>query len=133
MGFRGLSDDQETSSECKFKGHVYFSAGCWSAVKTYEDAVLAAVEKQYLPTDRLLFLFLSITSSIRMESFYNSAAEHDRELLKLQILCYVQAKSLADNSRKNGPVTDSGVCWSGKRSRAAFRCMKRIYLTLKST
>ena len=41
-----LPDDQETSSEWKFEGHVFFSAGRWSSGKTYEDAVLEAVEEQ---------------------------------------------------------------------------------------
>ena len=45
-----LPDDQETSSEWKFEGHIYFSAGLWSSGKTYEDAVQEAVEEQYLPT-----------------------------------------------------------------------------------
>ena len=45
-----LRDDHETSSEWKFEGHIYFEAGRWSAEKTYEDAVQAAVEEQYLPT-----------------------------------------------------------------------------------
>ena len=41
-----LPDDQETSSEWKFEGHIFFSAGRWSSGKTYEDAVLEAVEEQ---------------------------------------------------------------------------------------
>ena len=45
-----LPDDQETSAEWKFEGHIYFSAGRWSSGKNYEDAVRAAVEDQYLPT-----------------------------------------------------------------------------------
>ena len=33
-----------------FEGHIYFEAGRWPAGKTYQDAVGAAVEEQYLPT-----------------------------------------------------------------------------------
>ena len=54
--------------------------GISSAGKTYEDAVRAAVEEQYLPT-------VPVTVH-RMEFFYNSAAEPDcpdKELLKLPI------------------------------------------------
>ena len=80
-----LPDDQETSAEWKFEGHIYFSAGRWSSGKNYEDAVRAAVEDQYLPTVPV--------PVHRMEIFYNSAAEPDRELLKLPIRGYVQAKS----------------------------------------
>ena len=75
-----LPDDHETSSEWKFEGHIYFEAGRWPAGKTYEDAVRAAVEEQYLPT-------VPVTVH-RMEFFYNSAAEPDcpdKELLKLPI------------------------------------------------
>ena len=60
------------------------SKGIWSAGETYEDAVLAAVEVQYLPTVPI--------PVHHMELFYNSAAEPDRELLKLQIRGCVQAK-----------------------------------------
>ena len=83
-----LPDDQETSAEWKFEGHIYFSAGRWSSGKTYEDAhaaVREAVEEQYLPTVPV--------PVHRMEIFYNSAAEPDKELLKLPIRGYVQAKS----------------------------------------
>ena len=80
-----LPDGNETSSEWKFKGHIYFEAGRWPAGKTYEDAVLAAVEEQYLPTVPVPLH--------RMEIFYNLAAEAERELLKLPILGCVQAKS----------------------------------------
>ena len=79
-----LPDDQETSSEWKFEGHIYFSAGCWPAGKTYEDAGWAAVDQQYLPN--------APVPVHRMEIFYNSAAEPDREMLKLLIRGYVQAK-----------------------------------------
>ena len=75
-----LPEDHETSSEWKFEGHIYFEAGRWPAGKTYEDAVRAAVEEQYLPT-------VPVTVH-RMEFFYNSAAEPDcpdKELLKLPI------------------------------------------------
>ena len=48
------SDDSpdylENSAEVKFKGHLYFAVCRWSAEETYKDAVLAAVEEQYLPT-----------------------------------------------------------------------------------
>ena len=76
----------ETSSECKFEGHIYFKAGSWPTGKTYEDAVQAAVKEQ-----------CSSTAPVpvhSMEIFYNLAAEPDRELLKLQILGsgYVQVK-----------------------------------------
>ena len=37
-------DDQETSTEWKFNGHLYFAAGRWPAGKTYEATVWAAVE-----------------------------------------------------------------------------------------
>ena len=80
-----LPEDHETSSEWKFEGHIYFEAGRWPAGKTYEDAVRAALEEQYLPTVPV--------PVHRMEIFYNSAAEPDRELLKLPIRGYVQAKS----------------------------------------
>ena len=79
-----LPDDQETSAEWKFEGHIYFSAGRWSSGKTYEDAVREAVEEQYLPTVPV--------PVHRMEIFYKSAAEPDRELLKLPIRGYIQAK-----------------------------------------
>ena len=79
-----LPDDQETSSEWKFEGHIYFSACRWSAGKTYEDTVRAAVEEQYLPTIPV--------PVYRKEFFYNSAAEPDRESLKLPIQGFVQAK-----------------------------------------
>ena len=79
-----LQDDQETSSEWKFEGHIYFSACRWSAGKTYEDTVRAAVEEQYLPTIPV--------PVYRKEFFYNSAAEPDRESLKLPIQGFVQAK-----------------------------------------
>ena len=106
-----LPDDNETSSEWKVEGHIYFEAGCWPAGKTYEDAVQAAVEEQYLPT-----VLIHIH---HMEMFYNSAAESDRQNRRV------------DNSGENGYKQ---LVWSGKRikrSRAACRCMKRVYLTLK--
>ena len=65
-----LPDDHETSSEWKFEGHIYFEAGRWPAGKTYEDAVRAALEEQYLPTVPV--------PVHRMEIFYKSAAEPDR-------------------------------------------------------
>ena len=61
----------------KFEGHVYFSAGRWSAGTTYDDAGREVAEVQYLPTVPV--------PVHRMESFYNSAAEPDRELLKLPL------------------------------------------------
>ena len=45
-----LQDDQETSAEWKFEGHIYFSAGRWSSGKNFEDAVRAVVEDQ-IPTN----------------------------------------------------------------------------------
>ena len=39
-----LPDDNETSSEWKFEGDIYFEAGRWPAGKTYEDAVREAAE-----------------------------------------------------------------------------------------
>ena len=80
------SHDLETSTEWKFEGHLYSAAGHLSAGKTYVDSVRASVEDQYLPT---------VPTSIPvycMESFYNLAAEPDRELFKLPIQGYVQAK-----------------------------------------
>ena len=43
-------DDLEKSAEWKFEGHLYFAACRWLAGETYEDAVRAAVDEQYLPT-----------------------------------------------------------------------------------
>ena len=94
-----LPDDQETSAEWKFEGHIYFSAGRWSSGKNYEDAVRAAVEDQYLPTVPV--------PVHRMEIFYNSAAEPDRELLKLPIRGYVQAKSASRGMWKKWIVAAS--------------------------
>ena len=76
-----LSDDHETSSEWKFEEHIYFEAGRWPVGKTYEDAVRAAVEEQYLPTVPV--------PVHRKESFYKSEAEPHMELLKLPIRGYV--------------------------------------------
>ena len=70
-------DDLETSREWKFKGHPYFAAGLLSARETFEDEVLAAVEQQYLPAVSL--------PVHHMKMYYNTAAEPDRELLKLLI------------------------------------------------
>ena len=56
--------------------------GRWPAGKTYEDAIRAAMEEQYLPTVPV--------PVHRMEIF---TAEPDRILLKLPISGYVQAKS----------------------------------------
>ena len=72
------------STEWQFDRHIYFEAGCWTAVKTYEDTVLAAVKEQYLPT-----VPVPVHS---MEIVYNLAAEPDRELFKLPITGYVQAR-----------------------------------------
>ena len=37
--------DLETATKWRFKGHLYCTAGLWSA----KDAVLAAVQEQHLP------------------------------------------------------------------------------------
>ena len=80
-----LPDDHETSSELKIEGHIYFAVGHLSAGEPYEDAFRAAVEEQFSPTVPVL--------AHCMETFYNSAVEPDRALLKLPIQGYVQAKS----------------------------------------
>ena len=50
-------DDHETSTEWKFKWHLYFAAGRWPTGKTYKDAVRAAVEEQWPnPTVRELLI-----------------------------------------------------------------------------
>ena len=43
-------DDLENSAEWKFEGYLYFTGCRWSAGETYEDALRAAVEEQYLLT-----------------------------------------------------------------------------------
>ena len=80
-----LPDDHETSSEWKFERENNFEAGLWPAGKTFEDAVRAAVKEQYLQTVPV--------AVHRMECFYNSAAEPNREFLKLPIWGYVQVNS----------------------------------------
>ena len=60
-----LPDDHETSSEWKFEGHIYFEAGRWPAGKTYEDAVRAAVEEQYLPTVPITWKFFQFGGRTR--------------------------------------------------------------------
>ena len=55
-----------------------------SAEGTCQDAILAAVEEHCLP---------NVPVHVHhMEIFYHPAAESDRELLKLQILGYVQTE-----------------------------------------
>ena len=78
----------------KFEGHLYFQvAACrWSAGKTCEDAVRAAVEEHYLPT-------VPVPVN-RMEMFYKLAAESDRELLKLPIRGYAQANLASRQQRR---------------------------------
>ena len=78
----------------KFEGHLYFQvAACrWSAGKTCEDAVRAAVEEHYLPT-------VPVPVN-RMEMFYKLAAESDRELLKLPIRGYAQANLASRQPRR---------------------------------
>ena len=80
-----LLNDPEKSAEWKFGGHLRFAACRWSAGETYEKAVLAAVDEQYLPTVPVPVHHVEILP-----------AESDRELLKLPIRGfggYVQAKS----------------------------------------
>ena len=81
--YRMITKHPQNGSSKGNVGHIYFEAGSWPAGKTYEDAVRAAVEEQYLPTVPVPVHYI--------EFFYNWAAEPDRELLKLPIRGYVQA------------------------------------------
>ena len=64
---------------------LLLAAGGWPAGKTCEDAVRSSVDELHLPT-----VPIPVQS---IEMLYNSVAEPDRELLKLPIRGYVQAKS----------------------------------------
>ena len=50
--FDNEQDDLQASTEWRFKGYLYFATTQWTvtAGETYEDAVWAAFEEQYLPT-----------------------------------------------------------------------------------
>ena len=58
-----------------------FAAGRWSAGETHEDAVLAGSDS----SGRTVFANCSCSHPhMEIFKFYNSAAEPDREMLKLQ-------------------------------------------------
>ena len=86
---------------------LLLAAGGWPAGKTCEDAVRSSVDELHLPT-----VPIPVQS---MESFYNWAAEPNRELIV----------ETADSRKCTGKVgeqtTMEKIHRSGKRSRAEFR------------
>ena len=73
-------DDLVISTEWKFEGHLLLwyrrFRAAWSTGEIYGEKVRAVLEEQYLPNDP--------AHVHRMELFYNSAAEPDRDSLKMR-------------------------------------------------
>ena len=113
-----LPDDHETSSEWRFKGHMYFASGRWPL--QWPEGKLMKTQFRQLWRSSTNDLRTVPVPVHRLESFYNSAAEANRELLKLQLFqgYHVQANH---DSGENGEMQ---LRWSGQRSRADFRYMK---------